>query len=124
MASSSSVLLSKLILPLFITHIVLTTSIVEAQVEDTSLKLVRDALERPLPISLYRSRAHQGQADLITLTTVSRSTGLFILTLGVVQGSLAAGDDELVRKKKGGGQCDCELIITSIRVQVFDHVMG
>ncbi|TYI60513.1 hypothetical protein E1A91_D10G109900v1 [Gossypium mustelinum] len=53
MASSSSVLLSKLLLPLFITHIVLTTSIVEAQVEDTSLKLVRDALERPLPISSY-----------------------------------------------------------------------
>lgn len=53
MASSSSLLLSKLLLPLFITHSVLTTSIVEAQVEDTSLKRVRDALERPLPISIY-----------------------------------------------------------------------
>ncbi|KAB2061625.1 hypothetical protein ERO13_A10G091700v2 [Gossypium hirsutum] len=63
MASSSSVLLSKLILPLFITHIVLTTSIVEAQVEDTSLKLVRDALERPLPISLYSELNDDEEAD-------------------------------------------------------------
>ncbi|KAK8481837.1 hypothetical protein V6N13_024227 [Hibiscus sabdariffa] len=53
MASSSSSLVSKLLLSLFITHIVLSTSAVQAQVEEASLKLVRDALEWKLPMSLY-----------------------------------------------------------------------
>ncbi|KAB2051725.1 hypothetical protein CXB51_031461 [Gossypium anomalum] len=51
MASSS--LLSKLLLLLFISYIVLWSSKVDAQVEETSLKLMRDALEWPLSVSLY-----------------------------------------------------------------------
>ncbi|MBA0590524.1 protein RALF-like 34 [Gossypium raimondii] len=49
MASSS--VLSKLLLPLFLTHIAVSISKTEAQVEDTRLKLVRDAFEWPLSMS-------------------------------------------------------------------------
>ncbi|KAE8704795.1 Protein RALF-like 34 [Hibiscus syriacus] len=46
-------LLDKLLLSLLITYIVLSSSKVDAQVEETSLKLVTDALEWPLSMSLY-----------------------------------------------------------------------
>ncbi|GMI68824.1 ralf-like 34, RAPID ALKALINIZATION FACTOR 34 [Hibiscus trionum] len=52
MASSRS-LLGKLLLPLLIAYIVLSSSKVDAQVEETSLKLMSDALEWPLSMSLY-----------------------------------------------------------------------
>ncbi|GMJ07996.1 ralf-like 34, RAPID ALKALINIZATION FACTOR 34 [Hibiscus trionum] len=42
-----------LLLPLFIACIVLSSSKIDAQVEETSLKLMSDALEWPLSMSLY-----------------------------------------------------------------------
>ncbi|KAK8495450.1 hypothetical protein V6N11_049152 [Hibiscus sabdariffa] len=62
-SSSSSSLLSKLLFPLFITHIALSTSAVQAQVEETSLKLVRDALEWQLPMSFYNDLNDDEEAD-------------------------------------------------------------
>ncbi|EOX91436.1 hypothetical protein QUC31_003119 [Theobroma cacao] len=60
MASS---LLSKLVFLLFITYIVLSNSKVEAQVEETRLKLMRDALEWPLSMSLYSELNDNEEAD-------------------------------------------------------------
>ncbi|XWS45263.1 hypothetical protein CRYUN_Cryun15aG0121400 [Craigia yunnanensis] len=60
MASS---LLSKLLFLLFITYIVLSSSKVEAQVEETSLKLMRDALEWPLSMSLYSDLNDNEEGD-------------------------------------------------------------
>ena len=63
MASSSSSLLGKLLFLLCITYIVLSRSKVEAQVEETSLKLMRDALEWPLSMSLYNDLNDDVEAD-------------------------------------------------------------
>ncbi|XVF17678.1 hypothetical protein REPUB_Repub10bG0144200 [Reevesia pubescens] len=60
MASS---LLTKLVLPLFITYIVFSSSKVEAQVEETSLKLMRDALDWPLSMSLYSDLNDNEESD-------------------------------------------------------------
>ncbi|KAK8495449.1 hypothetical protein V6N11_049153 [Hibiscus sabdariffa] len=109
-SSSSSSLLSKLLFPLFITHIALSTSAVQAQVEETSLKLVRDALEWQLPMSFYNDLNDDEEADAdidgegeggngysrrSLFWKRMRLMALFILTLGAVPGSLVAGDDLL-----------------------------
>ncbi|XWS33603.1 hypothetical protein CRYUN_Cryun22dG0097200 [Craigia yunnanensis] len=60
MASS---LFSKLLFLLLITFIVLSSSKVEAQVEETSLKLMRDALEWPLSMSLYSDLNDNEEGD-------------------------------------------------------------
>ncbi|XVF15546.1 hypothetical protein REPUB_Repub09cG0163300 [Reevesia pubescens] len=60
MASS---LFSKLLLPVFITYIVLSTSKVEAQVEETSLKLMRDAFDWPLSMSIYSDLNNNEESD-------------------------------------------------------------
>ncbi|XP_021274400.1 protein RALF-like 34 [Herrania umbratica] len=60
MASS---LLSKLVFLLFITYIVLSSSKVAAQVEETSLTLMRDALEWPLSMSLYSDLNDNEEGD-------------------------------------------------------------
>ena len=60
MASS---LLSKLLFLLFILYIVLSSSKVEAQVEETSLKLMSDALEWPLSMSLYSDLNDNEEGD-------------------------------------------------------------
>ncbi|OMO56675.1 Rapid ALkalinization Factor [Corchorus capsularis] len=62
MASSSSVVSSRLLFLLFITYIVFSSSKVEAQVDETSLKLMMsDALEWPLSMSLY---SEEGDGDI------------------------------------------------------------
>ncbi|XP_022752096.1 protein RALF-like 34 [Durio zibethinus] len=60
MASS---LLNKLLFLLFITYVVLSSSKVEAQVEETSLELMRDALEWPLSMSLYSNLNDNEEID-------------------------------------------------------------
>ncbi|GMJ08729.1 ralf-like 34, RAPID ALKALINIZATION FACTOR 34 [Hibiscus trionum] len=62
-SSSSSSLLTKLLFPLLITHIVLSTSKLHAQVEETSLKLAGDALEWQLPMSFYTDLDDEEEAD-------------------------------------------------------------
>ncbi|OMP01988.1 Rapid ALkalinization Factor [Corchorus olitorius] len=62
MASSSSVVSSRLLFLLFITYIVFSSSKVEAQVDETRLKLMMsDALEWPLSMSLY---SEEGDGDI------------------------------------------------------------
>ncbi|XWS41903.1 hypothetical protein CRYUN_Cryun17cG0122100 [Craigia yunnanensis] len=63
MASSSSSLLVKLLFLLFITYIVFSSSKVEAQVEETSLKLMSDALEWPLSMSFYSDLNDNEEGD-------------------------------------------------------------
>ncbi|XP_022740755.1 protein RALF-like 34 [Durio zibethinus] len=63
MASSSSSLFCKLLSALFIAYIVLSSSKVEAQVEETGLKLMRDALEWPLSMSLYSDLNDNEEGD-------------------------------------------------------------
>ena len=63
MASSSSSLLGKLLFLLFITCAVFSSSKVEAQVEETSLKLMSDALEWPLSMSFYSDLNDNEEGD-------------------------------------------------------------
>ncbi|XVE87114.1 hypothetical protein DITRI_Ditri18aG0090200 [Diplodiscus trichospermus] len=64
MASSSSSLLGKLLLlHLFITYIVISSSEAEAQVEETGLNLMRDGLEWPVSMSFYSDLNDNEEAD-------------------------------------------------------------
>ncbi|XVE82803.1 hypothetical protein DITRI_Ditri16bG0035100 [Diplodiscus trichospermus] len=59
----ASLLLSKLLFFFFITYVAFSSSKVEAQVEETSLKLMRDALEWPLSMSIYSDLNENEDAD-------------------------------------------------------------
>ncbi|MBA0620229.1 hypothetical protein Godav_005986 [Gossypium davidsonii] len=104
MASSS--LLSKLLLLLFISYIVLWRSKVDAQVEETSLKLMRDALEWPLSVSLYSDlndnegeeevdgEEETGHSRRSLFWTRMRHMDQSTLTLEDAPGLPAAGDEQ------------------------------